>query len=156
VRRTGIDLSSIRCNVVDAELLGRRRKGDPAAFRVHRFASVSHLDNVQALTAELRALVERESFSTRAWVNLWDVRSSHQYLLLPSARDAELESMARRHGASALGMNHLDVTVATSMGATRGEPGHHPKREVSFFAANSHEIRARLRPIVDAGFKVEG
>ena len=64
--------------------------------------------------------------------------------------------MARRHAASALGLNDLDVTVATSIGATRGEPGHHPKREVSFFAANSHEIRARLRPIFDAGFSVEG
>lgn len=156
MRRTGIDLSSIRCNVVDAESLGRRRKAEPTAFRVHRFASVSHLDNSQALTAELKALVERESFPRRAWVNLWDVRSSHQYLLLPSARDTDLESMARHHGASALGMNDLDVTVATSMGATRGEPGHHPKREVSFFAAGSQDIRARLRPILAAGFVVEG
>jgi hypothetical protein len=153
VRRTGIDLSSIRCNVVDAESSGRRRRGAPGSFRVHHFASVTHLDNAQALTAELKAL---SSFSRRAWVNLWDVRSSHQYLLLPSASDAELESRARRHGASVLGMNDLDVTVATSIGAMRGEPGHHPKREVSFFAAGSDDIRARLRPIVEAGFIVEG
>lgn len=156
MRRTGIDLSSIRCNVVDAEASGRRRKGEPATFRVHHFASVTHLDNIQALTAELKALAERGSFSRRAWVNLWDVRSSHQYLLMPSARESELESMARHHGASVLGMNDLDVTVATSFGTTRGEPGHHPKREVSFFAAGSGDIRARLRPIVDAGFVVEG
>jgi Tfp pilus assembly PilM family ATPase len=122
-------------------------------FRVRHFASVTHLDDTQALTAELKALT---SFSRRAWVNLWDVRSSHQYLLLPSASDAELESRARHHGASVLGMSALDVTVATSIGATRGEPGHHPKREVSFFAAASEEIRARLRPIVEAGFIVEG
>lgn len=120
---------------------------------MHHFASVTHLDNAQALTAELGAL---SAFSRRAWVNLWDVRSSHQYLLLPSASDAELESRARRHGASVLGMNPLDVTVATSIGGTRGEPGHHPKREVSFFAAGSDDIRARLRPIVEAGFIVEG
>ena len=120
---------------------------------MHNFASVTHLDNAQALTAELKAL---SSFSRRAWVNLWDVRSSHQYLLLPSASDAELESRARRHGASVLGMNDLDVTVATSIGAMRGEPGHHPKREVSFFAAGSDDIRARLRPIVEAGFIIEG
>ena len=153
MRRTGIDLSSIRCNVVDAELSGRRRRGAPGSFRVHNFASVTHLDNAQTLTAELKAL---SSFSRRAWVNLWDVRSSHQYLLLPSASDAELESRARRYGASVLGMNDLEVTVATSIGATRGEPGHHPKREVSFFAAGSDDIRARLRPIVEAGFIVEG
>ena len=156
MRRTGIDLSSIRCNVVDAEPSGRRRKGEPAAFRVHRFASITHLDNTEALTTELKALAAGGSFSRRAWVNLWDVRSSHQYLLLPSAPESELESRARRHGASVLGMNDLDVTVATSIGGTRGEPGHHPKREVSFFAAGSRRHSRALRPIVDAGFLVEG
>jgi Tfp pilus assembly PilM family ATPase len=153
VRRTGIDLSSLRCNVVDAESYGRRRRRGPAILRVHQFTSITHLDNAQALTAELKAL---SAFSRRAWVNLWDVRSSHQYLLLPSGTDSELESRARRHGASVLGMPDVDVTVATSIGGTRGEPGHHPKREVSFFAAGSEEIRARLRPIVEAGFIVEG
>jgi len=122
-------------------------------LRVHQFTSITHLDNAQALTTELKAL---SSFSRRAWVNLWDVRSSHQYLLLPSGSDSELESRARRHGASVLGMRDVDVTVATSIGGTRGEPGHHPKREVSFFAAGSDEIRACLRPIVEAGFVVEG
>ena len=156
MRRTGIDLSSIRCNVVDAESSGRRRRGEPAAFRVHHCASITHLDNVEALTAELKALAARGSFSRRAWVNLWDVRSSHQYLLLPPAPESELESRARHHGASVLGLSDHDVTVSTSIGGTRGEPGHHPKREVSFFAAGSDEIRARLRPIVDAGFLVEG
>ena len=141
---------------MDAESSGRRRRGDPAAFRVHHFASVTHLDNVQALTAELKMLVDRGSFARRAWVNLWDVRSSHQYLLLPAATDEELEMRAWRHGASALGMHEDSVTVATSLGGTRGEPGHHAKREVSFFAAGSNDIRARLRPIVDAGFVVEG
>jgi len=121
--------------------------------RVHAFASVTHLDNAQALVAELKAL---SSFSRRAWVNLWDVRSSHQYLLLPSAPEAELEWRARRHGASVLGMRELDVTLATSFGGTRGEPGHHLKREVSFFAARSEDIRARLRPFVEAGFVIEG
>ena len=52
MRRTGIDLSSIRCNVVDADASGRRRKGEPATLRVHRFASITHLDNVPALTAD--------------------------------------------------------------------------------------------------------
>jgi Tfp pilus assembly PilM family ATPase len=156
VRRTGIDLSALRCNVVDAQSSGRRRKGEPAAFRVHHFSSITHLGNADALADELKALAARGSFSRRAWVNMWDVRSSHQYMLLPSAPDAELESRARRQGASVLGMSDFDVTVSTSIGGTRGEPGHHPKREVSFFAAGSDEIRARLRPIIDAGFLVEG
>ena len=121
---TGLDLSSIRCNVVDAESSGRRRRSEPTAFRVHQFASITHLDNSEALTAELKALAARGSFSRRAWVNLWDVRSSHQYLLLPAAPDAELESRARRHGASVIGMSDLDVTVSTSIGgdARRARP----------------------------------
>jgi Tfp pilus assembly PilM family ATPase len=142
--------------VVDAESSGRRRKGEPAPFRVHQFASITHLDNAQSLTAELKALAESGSYSRKAWVNLWDVRSSHQYLLLPSAPESELEARARHHAASVLGMNAVDVTVAMSFGGTRGEPGHHPKREVSFFGAGSQDIRACLRPIVDAGFVVEG
>ena len=156
MRRTGIDLSSIRCNVVDAESSGRRRKSEATAFRVRHFASITHLDNTETLTTELKALAARGSFPHRAWVNLWDVRSSHQYLLMPSAPESELESSVRRHGASVLGMSDLDVTVSTSIGGTRGEPGHHPKREVSFFAAGSDDIRVRLRPIVEAGFLVEG
>ena len=156
MRRTGIDLSSIRCNVVDAESSGRRRRAEPTPFRVHDFASIPHLDNVETLTSELTALAARGSFPRRAWVNLWDVRSSHQYLLLPMGSDAELESRARRHGASVLGMDPREITASMVLGGSRGEPGHHPKREVSFFAAGSEDIRARLKPIVDAGFLVEG
>jgi len=156
VRRTGIDLSSFRCNVVDAEPSGRRSKGEPGAFRVHHFASITHLDSTETLTNELKALAAHGSFSRRAWVNLWDVRSSHQYLLLPLAPESELESKARHHGASVLGMSDLDTTVSTWIGGTRSEPGHDPKREVSFFAAGSADIRARLQPIADAGFLVEG
>jgi Tfp pilus assembly PilM family ATPase len=125
-------------------------------LHIHRFSSILRPADVQALTGELKTLLETGSFPKRAWVNLWGVRSSHQYLLLPSAPDAELESMARHHGASSLGLSDHEVTVATSIGGSRGEPGHHPKREVSFFAAGSREIRAHLRPIVEAGFMVEG
>lgn len=156
MRRTGIDLSSIRCNVVDAESSGRRRTRGATAFRVHHFASIPTADNPQTLTAELKALAASGSFPRHAWVNLWDVRSSHQYMLLPLGPEPELASTVRRHGASVLGMSDLDVTVSTSFGGTRGEPGHHPKREVSFFAAGTEHIRARLQPILDAGFIVEG
>jgi hypothetical protein len=156
VRRTGIDLSSTRCNVVDAESTEPSLRGEPATFRVHQFSSVTHLDDPQVLTSTLKALVDRESYARRAWVNLWAVRSSHQYFLMPLSPDSELESRARRQGASVLGMTDLDVTVATSIGGTRGEAGHHPKREVSFFAAGSDDIRAGLQPVIDAGFQVEG
>lgn len=156
MRRTGIDLSSSRCILVDAESSGRRRAADAVTFRVHQYAYISNADNRQALTAELKALAARGEFSKRVWVNLWDVKSSHQYVLLPAAREEVLESMARRHGASSLGMRDPDVTVANTIGRVRTEPGHPPKIEVSFFAAGSQDIKDRLRSIVDAGFLVEG
>jgi Tfp pilus assembly protein PilN/Tfp pilus assembly PilM family ATPase len=135
---------------------GRRQKGDAGVLRVHHFASLASGDNLQALTAELKVLLERKTVPRRAWVNLWEVRSSHQYLLLPSGRASDLESAARHHGASALGLSDPEVTVAARVGSARGDPGHHSKTEVSFFAAGTQEVRDRLRPLVDAGFEVEG
>lgn len=132
-----------------------RRHRERASLRVHDFSSFTHADSAEDLTAELKALAERKGFPRRAWVNLWEVPSSHQYLLLPSAKPEELETMARHHGASVLGLADGDVTVATSIGSTRGEPGRQ-KTELSFFAAGSEDVRQRLRPILDAGFAVEG
>jgi hypothetical protein len=156
VRRTGIDLSPARCIVVDAEISRRFRKdGEPKPVRLHRVARISHLNSPAALTEELRRLIERE-FPKRAWVNLWDVPSSHQYLLLPTAPRPELRAAAARHGAATLGLEIDEVAVGTSIGEPRGEPGHPSKTEVSFFAASVHEIRSRLQPIFDAGFQIEG
>ena len=135
MRRTGIDLSSIRCNVVDAESSGRRRRRGKAMLRVHQFTSITHLDNAQTLTAELKAL---SAFSRRAWVNLWDVRSSHQYLLLPSAPDSELESRARRHGAS--GTRH-----ARSRGDRRNVDWRHARRAWPPSEAGSLVLRRGIR-----------
>lgn len=156
MRRTGIDLSATHCVVVDAEMSNRWRKhGETASLRVHNFSSFTHADSADALTAELKPLAERKGFPRRAWVNLWDVQSSHQYLLLPSTHHGELEAMARHHGASVLGRADDEVTVSTSIGSTREERGRQ-KTELSFFAAGSEEVRQRLRPILDAGFAVEG
>jgi Tfp pilus assembly PilM family ATPase len=153
VRRTGIDLSYKRCNLVDVESSARGRDG--SAIRVRHFASLPHAENNQALVAELKALLERKTFPRRAWVNLWDVRSSHQYLLLPAVGAADLKSMAHYHAASMLGLDVSEVTIETIVGKTRGEPAR-PKTEVSFFAAGTQDVRHRLRPFEEAGFFVEG
>ena len=63
VRRTGIDLSATWCSVIDAESPGRRRKGEPCAFRVHSVASIAHGGDTQALTAELKTLAERNEIA---------------------------------------------------------------------------------------------
>ncbi|HKY23153.1 MAG TPA: hypothetical protein VJM31_18200 [Vicinamibacterales bacterium] len=156
MRRTGIDLSASRCILVDAETSGRRRQGEAGSLRLHHFASLSTAEGTDALTAELKALIDQKLFPRRAWVNLWDVRSSHKYLLLPSGPVSELESMARHHGADALGLEDAEVTLAATIGSKRTEPGQREKTEVSFFAAGSQDVRERLRPFIEAGFEVEG
>ena len=156
MRRTGIDLSPTHCTVVDAQISRRFRKdGEPKPLRLHSCARLKHADGAERLSADLRELVDG-GFPKRAWVNLWDVASSHQYLLLPTAPRAELKAAARRHGASALNLDPRDVAVGVSIGEPRIEPGRPSKTEVSFFAAAVQEIRTRIQPIVDAGFHVEG
>ena len=75
----------------------------PALLRVHHFASVTHLDNAQALTAELKAL------SCVLAPRVGQLVGRAQQPPVPAAavgaRAPELESRARRHGASVLGMN---------------------------------------------------
>jgi Tfp pilus assembly PilM family ATPase len=125
------------------------------ALRVHDFASFVHADNASILTSELKHLAEHKRFPRRAWVNVWDVQSSHQYLLLPTGTQQELESAAMLRGASLLGLADGEVTLATAVGSTRAARGRQ-KTELSFFAAESEAMRQRLRPIVDAGFLVDG
>jgi Tfp pilus assembly PilM family ATPase len=142
--------------VVDAETSWRFRKdGERKSLRVHHYADLPHT-NAQNLTADLRALAEANTFTKKAWVNLWEVASSHQYVLLPTASHDELEDAARHRGAALLGIAPRDVAVGTFIGQKRAEPGRPSKTEVSFFAASLDEIHSRLRPIVEAGFVVEG
>ena len=152
MRRTGLDLSSMTCVAVDAE---RWRDHGADGVRLHGIASMPTSDAGQELVSKLRSLIRDRAFPARAWVNLWDVKSVHQYVLLPFAPARELAATARQRAAAALGLNESEIAIATSVGATRGE-SQHAKREVTFFAASVHELSERLKPIEAAGFHVEG
>ena len=155
MRRTGIDLTSTGCRIVDAEFSRRRSGSESAVFRVHRFASLDDTESDLALTASLKRLLHEESFPRRACVNLWRLRSSHQYRRLPAAPEPELRAAAHDYGASVLGMDEADVTVSAAIGAARQDAHYSLKTELSFFAAPTREIADLLRPILDAGFTVE-
>jgi hypothetical protein len=155
VRRTGIDLTPTGCHVVDAEFSRRRTGADGAVCRVHHYASLARTDGDLALTDALKTLLHDESFPRRASVNLWQVRSSHQYRHVPAADEPQLRIAAHEYGASVLGMHVADVTVAAAVGATRQDTPFSSKTELSFFAAPTQDIRDLLRPILDAGFSVE-
>jgi hypothetical protein len=154
MRRTGIELSSSRCIVVDASASSRSPKhGERTLVRVRNFASFGQAASAQALTAELKLLLEAKAFPRRAWVTLWDIRSTHQYTLLAASRRKEIDAVARKRGTSVLGVDARGLSVGVAEGAEL--PAQH-RIELSFFAAASEDIQNQLRPIQDAGFIVDG
>lgn len=156
MRRTGIDLSATQCLVVDAERSGRRDSGSDDLIHIHNFASLPGAGaDHDLLAAELSALIEREKFPRRAWVNLWGVRNVHEYLLMPLAPIPSLETKARVRAVSNLGVDAASAVVSMTLGSTRGDPSR-PKRELCYFAAVADDVERRLRPVVDAGFVIEG
>jgi hypothetical protein len=119
----------------------------------------------QDLAIELKGLAARKELPKRAWVNLWGITSSHQYLLLPTRPRAELDETARFRAATTLAIDPHEVAIGTVIGrSTSRSPGklrrsgdpQSKKTEVVFFAAALQDIRTRLRPIVEAGFVVDG
>jgi hypothetical protein len=86
-------------------------------------------------------------------VTLWDVRSTHHYMLLPEGRRKEIDTVTRQHAESILGLSSQDITMGLAQGP---ELTAERKIELSFFAAASEDIQLRLRPIQEAGFLVEG
>jgi hypothetical protein len=141
--------------VVDASTTSRWRKhGERSLVRVHNFATLGRVDAPRALTAELKLLADSEAFTRHAWVTLWDVRSTHQYVRLPAERVKNGDRLARQQGASVFGLDAGDIIAAVA----EAEPpvDATQKRELSLFAAASEDIYAQLRPVQDAGFIVDG
>ena len=142
---------------------GFRMRRETTPLRVHNYASL-HVSSGQDLAIELKGLAARKRLPKRAWVNLWGLTSCHQYLLLPTRPRAELDEAARFRAATMLAVDPRDVAIGTvigrstaqSRGKSRRSRDQQSKTEVVFFAAALQDIRARLRPIVEAGFVVDG
>ena len=159
----GIDLSTTRCALIEVNApgRGRRRAAAPGAdVRVRSFVTLPDgTESPDRLTAGLRALLAGNALSRHCWVTLWGVRSSHQFLLLPAAAPSSLEALARREarqGVPIVQIEASDVVTGVMSGAVRESATRAPWREVSVVTASSSDIRARLQPILDAGFTVEG
>jgi hypothetical protein len=147
VRRTGIDLSSERCILVDASLATRwRNPGERSLLRVHQFARIDGAASAEALKAKLNILNKDTAFSRHAWVTLWGVPSTHQYLPLTAERQIEGDAIARARGAAVLGLDPAAISVAT-VAADEG---------VTMFAAGTESIRVKLRALETAGFVIDG
>ena len=103
------------------------------------------------LAAELRNAVKGSG--RKAAVAVWGLRSSHQAMRLPPAEPRDLEAVARREARAAV------TPTGTAAGpladaVVLGELDELGQREVGYAAVGSDELRARLQPLVDAGFEV--
>ena len=156
MRRTGIDVTASRCLLVEAEVPPRPGRGRAAPMRIYDHEAVPNSGRDDAaLSANLKSQVTRHRFASPARVNLWDLPSAQQYLLLPAERADEFQSIARARAAAALNENDADLTVAIVIGSNREFEGR-SRTEVSFVAARTQDIRRRVRPLIDAGVAVEG
>jgi hypothetical protein len=155
--RTGIDLHANLCRIVDVQVR-RARSTDPVGVRVRAFDTLSCGSESPTLAAELKRARHEQRLSRKAWVTLWGLQSVHQFLRLPPARDADLEALAIREARADLaplqtGGDRLSVTV---MAGPDVHVGTHRRREVSLVAAGEAEISRRIKPLLDAGFDVQG
>lgn len=111
-----------------------------------------------ALRAELRQLPTHGLGRRRARVALWGLRSTHQYRLLPPAKAADLQALARREARrdlTALEADGQPAAVDVVVGGSASVPGAGTKRQVVLAAAAGADLQKRLQPLVDAGFSVD-
>jgi hypothetical protein len=149
--RVGIELTSSRCTLVEVEG-GRRGRGSDLRIRAFRSISYSQGDPV-GLVSALRQLRASKTFSDRARVAIWGLRSGHQLMSLPPASHDDLHDLAAREARkSMLFVAEGEVTsgIAVDAGGRNDM-----KRDVSFAAASVADTRARLQPLVSAGFQVD-
>jgi len=151
--RTGIELLPYVCRIVEVKT-GTRvfGRGSSGGARVRVFHEIPYsATNPGSLTADLRQLMK--GLERRAAVAVWGLRSTHQALLLPpAAAAADLEVMARREVRATSGHTAADPSAD---GIVVGDLRDEGRREVGYVSVPSVEMRARLLPLLDAGFVIE-
>lgn len=161
--RVGIELLPYVCRIAEvrekADLFGGSRTSI-GETRVRTFREIPYTpSNPGKLTADLRQILRgRGAVARRARVAIWGLRSTHQGLLLPPAATGDLLSLARREGRTAAEAQSAPVVASacTSDGIAVGEVREGGRREVGYVSANPDDVKARLQPLRDAGFEIEG
>ena len=157
--RTSIELHPSGCRLVEVDLPTRRRGPAAGDVRVRTFASdLAGSADVATLTAALSTLREHRKLARETWVTIWGLRSAQQFLRLPPATPADLESLATREAhkdLAPLQTGGEGASVAIVLGG-EVQVGSHRRREVSLVAVSATYVRHRIQPLVDAGFVVEG
>ena len=156
--RTTVELHPAGCRLVEVDL-PKGRRGPVGDVRVRTFvSSVPGSEEPRTLTASLAALRQERKLARQAWITIWGLRSAQQFLRLPPAKAADLDSLAvraARKDLAALETGGEPASVAIVLG---GETlvGSNRRREVTLVGVSTADVRNVIQPIIDAGFIVEG
>lgn len=127
-------------------------------MRVRAFATCAIPETSPAFSSQLRRLRQEHGLARHAWVTLWGLRAVHRLRRLPSGPRDELEAQALHDlhpDLSWLEIGGAEVVTAQEVSAERRVGATHVV-DVSTVAASQFQIRQRIRPLVDAGFEVQG
>lgn len=148
---TGIDLSATRCHLLETRSSWRTTSRDVV---VRAFETIPHgWTDPAALEARLRDSLRTNRRHRRARATVWGLATVHRSMWLPATEPlgpAE-RAVVRDAGTLAAG----EVIVRSMEGGTRAATDGSPGREVAVALASRDDLRARLQPLVAAGFRVE-
>mgnify|MGYP001036218079 CR=1 FL=1 len=152
-RRVGIELSPLRCVIVDVEA-PRDRSRQTARIRTFRTIPWSS-ENTEGFVRTLRLLRASEMLPKRASVALWGVRSATHVTTLAAGRDADLRALALGEAQRAVVLPDETETANAVLldDSTSQTPG--AKRDAAVVVASAADVRSRLAPLVAAGFTIE-
>src|SRR4029079_5882350 len=92
---TSFELHVDRCRVVEVHRLSERGRVPPYDVQVRSFiTSLPDDPRSPDFSASLRRVREAGRLARHATVTMWGVRSTHRFLHLPDATDAELRARA--------------------------------------------------------------
>lgn len=162
----GIDLSATRCHLIEvraaAVRVARRSSAVAAAdvqeTRVIAFETIPYgWSDPAALVPALRQWLSARKRHRQAWVTVWGVSWAHQLMGLPPAKPSDLARLARQEALRDMALlQQTEVITGMMADSSRTDAQDPATREVAFIAVSASDIRARIRPLTDAGFVIDG
>src|SRR4029079_7939479 len=110
---TSFELHVDRCRVVEVHRLSERGRVPADDVQVRSFiTSLPEDPRSPDFTDSLRRLREERRLARQATVTMWGVRSTHRFLHLPDAPEAELRTRAVRDSADDIALLEADGVPA--------------------------------------------
>ena len=162
----GIDLSATRCHLIEVHAaavgVSRRSSAIGAAnvqeTRITAFETIPYgWSDSAALVSALRQWLSTRKGPRQAWVTVWGLSWAHQLMRLPPGKPSDLARLARQEAVRDVALlGQTEVITGVMAGSSQTDAQDPAKREVAFIAVSASDIRARIQPLVNAGFVIEG